>query len=54
MGGMGGGGGELRFFVTFNIITSHIFPENLIEIPQVVHKTFSVNVSYFDKFSSIF
>ena len=26
------------FFVTFNIIISHIFPENLIEIPQVVQK----------------
>ena len=26
------------FFVTFNIIISHIFPENFIEIPQVVKK----------------
>ena len=26
------------FFVTFNIIISHIFPENFIEIPQVVQK----------------
>ena len=26
------------FFVTFNIIISHIFPENLIEIPQFVQK----------------
>ena len=50
---MGGGGGG-RVFLNLNFITSHIFPENLIEIPQVVHKTFSVNVSYFDKFSSIF
>ena len=25
-------------FVTFNIITSHIFPENFIQIPQVVQK----------------
>ena len=25
-------------FVTFNIIISHIFPENFIEIPQVVQK----------------
>ena len=24
------------FFVAFNIIVSHIFPENFIEIPQVV------------------
>ena len=27
------------FFVTFNIITSHIFPEIFIEISQVVQKT---------------
>ena len=26
------------FFVTFDIIISHMFPENLIEIPQVVQK----------------
>ena len=26
------------FFVTFNIIISHIFSENFIEIPQVVQK----------------
>ena len=26
------------FFVTFNIITSQVFPENFIEIPQVVQK----------------
>ena len=26
------------FFVTFNIIISHVFPENFIEIPQVVQK----------------
>ena len=26
------------FFVTFNIIIIHIFPENLIEIPQGVQK----------------
>ena len=26
------------FFVTFNIIISHIFLENFIEIPQVVQK----------------
>ena len=25
------------FFVTFNIITSHIFPENFIKIPQLIH-----------------
>ena len=27
-----------RFFVTYNIIISHIFHENFIEIPQVIHK----------------
>ena len=26
------------FFVTFNIIISHVFPENFIEFPQVVQK----------------
>ena len=26
------------FFVTFNIIISHIFPENFIDIPQIVQK----------------
>ena len=26
------------FFVTLNIIISHVFPENFIEIPQVVQK----------------
>ena len=26
------------FFVTFNIIISHIFPKNFIEIPQIVLK----------------
>ena len=27
------------FFVTFNIISKHIFSENFIEFPQVVQKT---------------
>ena len=26
------------FFVTFNIIINHIFPENSIEIPQVIQR----------------
>ena len=26
------------FFFTFNIITSHMFPENVIEVPQVFQK----------------
>ena len=30
--------GEGLFFVTFNIIISHNFPKNLIEIRQVVQK----------------
>ena len=29
---------KLCFFVTFNNIISHIFPENVIKIPQVVQK----------------
>ena len=48
------------FFVTFNIITSHIFPENFVETPQVVQKTgrFSLSILAifidFHQFSSIF
>ena len=30
--------GQILIFVTFNIIISHIFPENFIKIPQVVQK----------------
>ena len=33
------------FFVTFNIITRHIFPENFIEIPQVVQKLWRISLS---------
>ena len=33
------------FFVTFNIILSHIFPENYIEFPQVVQKIWRVSVA---------
>ena len=29
---------SLGLFMTFNIIISHIFPENFIEIPEVVQK----------------
>ena len=32
---------ERWFFVTFNIIISHIFPENFIEISQVIKKIWS-------------
>ena len=30
------------FFVTFNFIIRHIFPENFLEIPQVVRKIFQI------------
>ena len=33
------------FFVTLNIIISHIFPENFIEIPQVVQKICRLSLS---------
>ena len=29
---------EPWFFVTFNIVLKHIFPENFIEFPQLVQK----------------
>ena len=47
---------KLWFFVTFNIIIGYIFPENFIEIPQVVQKiwrfspsmlTVFINFSYY-------
>ena len=34
------------FFVTFNVIISHIFPENFIEIPQV----FRSNENFFRQY----
>ena len=48
------------FFVTFNIIISHTFPENSIEISQVVQKIWTISlsilaiISYFHRFSSNF
>ena len=33
------------FFVTFNIIINHIFPENFTEIPQVVQKIWRLSLS---------
>ena len=33
------------FFVTFNTIISHIFPENFIKIPQVVQKILRIYLS---------
>ena len=44
-------------FMTFNIIVSHIFPENFIKFPLLCSenmKTISVNISYFQQFPSIF
>ena len=35
------------FFVTLNIIISHTFPENFIEITQVVQKILSLSLSIF-------
>ena len=34
-----------RFFVTFNIILSHIIIENFIEIPQVVQKIWRLSLT---------
>ena len=45
------------YFRTFNIIISHIFPENVIKIPQIVEKimkNLSANISYFHRFFWIF
>ena len=33
------------FFVTFNIILKHIFPENFIDFPQVVQKIWRISLS---------
>ena len=33
------------FFVTFNIIISHTFPENSIEIPEIVQKIWTISLS---------
>ena len=41
------------FFVTFNIIIRQIFPENLIEVPQVVQKIWRLSLSIL-AISSIF
>ena len=42
------------FFLRFNIIISHIFPENFIETPQVIQKIFSVDINYFRQFFGFF
>ena len=38
---------KLWFLVTFNIIIGYIFPENFIEIPQVVQKIWRISPSIF-------
>ena len=51
------GGMKLLFFVSFNIIISGIFPENVIEIPQIVQKIWKFSLSIliiFDNFSGFF
>ena len=40
------------FFVNFNIIISHVFPESLIEIPQIVQKTRRFSTSILTIFSN--
>ena len=37
--------GTQFFFVAFNIIKSHVFPENFTEIPQVVQKMWRFSLS---------
>ena len=44
-------GWSLVFFGTFNIIVRHIFPENVIEINQVVQKIWSFSPSILTNFS---
>ena len=44
------------FFVTFNIIIRHVFPENFIEIPQVVQKIWRISLSaksFFNKVAAL-
>ena len=45
---------NLCFFVTFNMITSHIFLEFFIEFPLVVQKIFFLNIRYFYQLSGFF
>ena len=48
------------FFVTFNIIISHIFHANFMEIPKVIHKLGRISLSIlaifidFHQFSGFF
>ena len=41
------------FFVTFSVIISHIFPEHLIEIHQVIHKIWRYSFSILIIFTDI-
>ena len=42
------------FFVTFNIILRHMFPENFIEFPQVVQKIWRNSLSILANFHQFF
>ena len=42
------------FLCDFYFTINHIFSENLIGIPQVCQKIFSVNINYFNQFFGIF
>ena len=44
---------KCSFFVTFSIIISHIFPEHLIEIHQVIHKIWRYSFSILIIFTDI-
>ena len=45
---------EAMVFLTFNMIIIQIFPENFIEIRQVVQKVFFFDVNYFSEFFRFF
>ena len=45
---------KLWVFLTFNIIITHIFPENFIEIREVVQKVFFFDINYFSQFFRFF
>ena len=45
---------EAMVFLTFNMIIIQIFPENFIEIRQVVQKVFFFDVNYFSQFFRFF
>ena len=45
--------GQILIFVTFNIIISHIFPENFIKISQVVQKIWRFSTSILTNFINL-